>query len=110
MKSNSKKIVILIVLGIGFVFLPNIKLEFGDNQKFNVINPKESAGYLRSFIHVDGNWSATTSYDWCYGDGSWGNPYIIENVTIDSPTGSGIIIENSKNDYQLSYPIPKTGQ
>ncbi|GAH12473.1 unnamed protein product, partial [marine sediment metagenome] len=31
-----------------------------------------------------------------------GNPYIIENVTIDatsSLTGSGFLIENSKNDY-----------
>ena len=39
---------------------------------------------------------------WCSGDGSWGNPYIIENVTIDassSPTGSGIFINNSKNEY-----------
>ena len=40
MKSNSKKILILIVLGMGFVFLPNIKLDFGDGQKFNIIHPK----------------------------------------------------------------------
>ena len=42
MKSNSKKIVILIILAIGFVFLPNMMLDFGDGQKTNVINPKES--------------------------------------------------------------------
>ncbi|MFX0060102.1 MAG: NosD domain-containing protein, partial [Candidatus Heimdallarchaeota archaeon] len=57
-------------------------------------------------IHIDGsipgNWSATTSFDWCSGDGSWSNPYIIENVTINaasSPTRSGILIENSKDKY-----------
>ena len=50
----------------------------------------------------DGNWSTAAGYEWCSGDGSWGNPYVIENVTIDadnSPTGSGIFINNFKNDY-----------
>jgi len=65
-------------------------------------SPKSSGYWTPNFIHVDGNWSATTSYDWCSGDGSWNNPYIIENVTINafgSPTGCGILIENSINDY-----------
>jgi len=73
----------------------------------NLKKLKTSGGYFESFIHIDGsipdNWSDTTiTYDWCSGDGSWSNPYIIENVTIDatgSPTGSGIYIENSKNDH-----------
>ncbi|MFX1447171.1 MAG: nitrous oxide reductase family maturation protein NosD [Promethearchaeota archaeon] len=102
MKSDKNKIVILIVLILGFVFLPNIKLDFNLSQKPNDINPKQSASYFEKFICVDGNWSATTSYEWCYGDGSWSNPYIIENVSIDalnSLTGSGIYINNSKNDY-----------
>ena len=67
--------------------------------------PKMSSYWDLPFIHIDGNWSATAStYAWCSGDGSWGNPYTIENVTIDasgSPTGSGIIIENSKREYFL---------
>jgi hypothetical protein len=55
-----------------------------------------------TFIHINGNWSTAVGYEWCTGDGSWGNPYIIENITIDassSATGSGIYIQNSKNDY-----------
>ncbi|MFX0023953.1 MAG: NosD domain-containing protein [Candidatus Hermodarchaeota archaeon] len=39
---------------------------------------------------------------WCSGAGTWDDPYIIENVTIDastSPTECGIYINNSKNDY-----------
>jgi len=105
MKSNTKKIVILLVLGMGFVLLPNTMLDLGDNRKPNVINPKISGGYSESFIHIDGNipgnWSDTAStYDWCSGDGSWSNPYTIENVTVDcGGSGSGIFIDNSENDY-----------
>ena len=65
--------------------------------------PKQSAGYSESFIHVDGNWTDTANdNDWCYGQGTWQEPYVIENVPIDassSPTGSGIFINNSKNEF-----------
>jgi len=101
MKSKLKKITYL-VLSLLIALLLNNTLFFNNGAQTELSIPKQSAGYSKSFIHVDGNWSATTSYDWCYGDGSWGNPYIIENVTIDasgSPTGSGIFIDNSKNDY-----------
>ncbi|MFX1341012.1 MAG: nitrous oxide reductase family maturation protein NosD [Promethearchaeota archaeon] len=56
-----------------------------------------------TFIHItEANWSIAASYEWCRGDGSSSNPYIIENITIDassSPTGSGIYIQDSKNVY-----------
>jgi parallel beta-helix repeat protein len=43
------------------------------------------------------NWSKTAAEnDWCTGSGTWGDPYIIENVTIDSENTSDCIkIENS---------------
>jgi len=68
------------------------------------LNPLRISGYwTTNFIHIDGNWSHTVgNYSWVSGDGSWNYPYIIENVTIDastSPTGSGIYINNSKNEY-----------
>jgi len=110
MKSNSKKIIILIVLVIGFVFLPNNKSDLSDVQKLSVINPKESESFFETNIYIDAtatgvdahNWTWAVSQSWCDGDGSWTTPYIIENVTIDangSPTGSGILINNSKNEY-----------
>jgi parallel beta-helix repeat protein len=44
------------------------------------------------------NWSYTAShYDWCSGSGSWIDPYIIENVTIDGQ-GSGSCIEIKNSD------------
>ncbi len=52
-----------------------------------------------TFIHVKNNW---TDFPIIIGDGSWSNPYTIENLTIDattSPTGSGILIEDSKDVY-----------
>ena len=43
------------------------------------------------------NWSYTNStYDWCNGSGTWADPYVIENVTIDAGgSGSCITISNS---------------
>ncbi|MFX1313945.1 MAG: nitrous oxide reductase family maturation protein NosD [Promethearchaeota archaeon] len=76
-------------------------IEIRDEPKLK--NLKKSGGYSESFIHVDGsisgNWTGTTDYPWCYIDNG---VYILENVTINastSPMGSGIFINNSKNEY-----------
>ena len=117
MRNKSKSKIIIFVLGILFSFstISNYNL-IGDHNKneetiehrdeTNFTRLKESGGYNEPFIHIDGsipgNWSATEGEQWCSGDGSWGNPYVIENVTIDassSPTGNGIFINNSKTDY-----------
>ena len=69
----------------------------------NIKSPKRSRYWDNfTFIHIDNNWSLYEGFEWVRGNGSWGNPYIIENITMDassSPIGSGIFIENSKNDY-----------
>lgn len=65
------------------------------------IEPKSSAGYIETFIHIDAidpnNWSNTAAANpWCY---EQGGVYYIENVSIDAfnnPTGSGILINNSR--------------
>ncbi|NHK30596.1 MAG: hypothetical protein FK730_04550 [Asgard group archaeon] len=50
-------------------------------------------------IYITGsNWSQAISLGWCTGEGTINVPYVIENFIIDasnSPTGSGILIENS---------------
>ncbi|KKM03764.1 hypothetical protein LCGC14_1771160 [marine sediment metagenome] len=51
-----------------------------------------------TYIHVKNNWS--NFGPWLKGEGSWSNPYRIENMTIDAtgtPTGAGILIEDSQN-------------
>jgi parallel beta-helix repeat protein len=75
------------------------------NEKSDILS--EERGMLKAsgfwdlpYIHVDNNWSQTASiYNWCSGSGSWSDPYIIENVTIDDfISRPAIEIENS-NDY-----------
>jgi len=111
MKKKSK--IIVFIIGMVFALSISFNLNFNINTQKNAINfehqdiidlksPKSSGVYSEHFIYIDGNWSVTTTYDWCYGKGTWEEPYIIENVNIDagsSPTGSGIFINNSKNDY-----------
>ena len=109
MKSNSKKLTILII-GLLIAFSLNNTLIDKKGTLTELNFPKQSAGYTESFIYVDGtatgvgahNWTWAKSQPWCYGDGSWSTPYIIENVTINassSPTGSGIYINNSLDVY-----------
>lgn len=60
-------------------------------------------------IYIDGqakgigahNWTWARMQEWCRsGDGSYSNPYVIENLTIDCEQQySGIVINNSKNVY-----------
>ena len=110
MKLNLK---IKIIILLGFLFYLsgimvnnneqlNNKSEIEIIENTNLESLKLSAVYSEPFIHIDGNWTTAASYEWCSGDGSWKNPYTIENVTTDasgSPTGIGIFIDNSQNDY-----------
>ncbi len=112
MRKENRVKLIIITIGIIFAISTNSKSIFiaplNNNEnletrdKFSSKRPKNSGFWTLNSIHVDNNWSATAVLDWCSGDGSWSNPYVIENVTIDassSPTGSGIYINNSKSDY-----------
>ncbi|MEJ2293767.1 MAG: right-handed parallel beta-helix repeat-containing protein [Candidatus Lokiarchaeota archaeon] len=46
-------------------------------------------------VHIYNNWSETAlTYEWCSGSGTWSDPFIIENITIDSQYfGNAISIE-----------------
>ncbi len=101
MKFKTKKIGILLIIGLILPVFLAYSFNSLNNVEINETNPKISAGYIESFIHIDGsipgNWSATEGEPWC---NLVNGVYIIENVTIDangSPTGSGILINNSKN-------------
>ncbi len=108
-KSRIKVLFCLSFLLIPFLIFSIISQTYTNQEEpdYNgdgVKRPKKS-GYWDendvSFIHIDNNWSdAASNLDWVQGgDGSWGSPYVIENITIDAGgSGSGILIENS-NDY-----------
>jgi len=98
------------------LFLPtlnniyNVKKE-NNRDSVNNFLELESAGYwyfTGEAIVIDdsdpgSNWSYTvTNNDWCSGSGTWSDPYIIENVTVDYygiSLGNSIYIRNSKNSY-----------
>ncbi len=104
MMSKRYKLVILIILGFLVPLSISKNMNLIDNHKSIKIDPKSSGGYNLSFIHIDDsnpkNWSWTAgNYSWCYFKNGI---YFIENVTIDasdSPTGNGILINNSVNEY-----------
>lgn len=75
-----------------------------EKNDFDKVRMPKSSDYWKdfTFIHIDGNWTVANETDWCNGDGSYTKPFVIENITIDassSPTGCGILINNSKNYY-----------
>jgi parallel beta-helix repeat protein len=91
-------------------------MNFGDHKDFlNDLKNLKTSGYWSNFtyIHItDLNWSTAAGYEWCTGDGSYGNPYVIENMTIDAssaPISSGIYIENSTNVYFMISNCTITG-
>lgn len=113
MKTNlNRKLILILYLGM-ILILPFFSIvNFNSNYLINETNKENSldkdlktAGYwnLTGFpIFIDDadpnyNWSKTAkNNDWCSGSGTWGDPYIIENVTIDGEmVGSCITIQNS---------------
>ena len=100
MKSKTK-VSILFALAIIFLFFSIFNSSFSKNiiakNNYLEFNEKDQvqikqAGFwnlTESKISIDDNvqsknWSYTAShYDWCSGSGSWTDPYVIENVTID---------------------------
>ena len=63
--------------------------------------------YLNHTIEINGNseWNTTAfTYDWCSGSGTWNDPYIIENVTINGKNTIdwGIYIQNSDVYFKIN--------
>ena len=88
MKTKTKKLFILLVIGLVFPLILNYNFDISNNYKPNVDNPKTSAPY--NGIVVDdtlatsgiswGNWTWARTQPWCVeGNGTQDNPYIIED-------------------------------
>jgi len=99
MKNINKKALIFIgtlsILFIGLSILSSNIYNFPDNnRKYKIVNEIRTSNDSSAVIHIDANWS-DTSYD---GDGSYSNPYKIEDEIIDA-TGFniGILIANSSD-------------
>jgi len=108
MKSSVKSnIIILITLIIFFALLPifttNLSLitsscgkssEYSDDISLD--NDSLKLAKISGKIHIDNNWSATEAAGICTGNGTYSDPYVIEDLVIDGGgSGSCIEIENS---------------
>ena len=101
MKSNTKlKITILITLGILFALAPMIIrnpgfiIDDNDATNFDKENLKISATSAK--IHINNNWTDARNAGICTGNGTYSEPYVIEDLVIDAEeSGSCIFIENS---------------
>jgi parallel beta-helix repeat protein len=104
-------LLMLFIFGLGSVLLTTIGFNYFRNEDTSsskditalINNPTISGTYTPDFIHIEGNWSDTKStYDWCSGSGTLGDPYVIRNCYIEaesSPTTYGIYIKDSINQY-----------
>ena len=103
-KQNSG-IFILGLIILGGLFSSPFATQFLNNDfQHNDENLKDglrSAGYWElNYIHISNNWSQTAAlYDWCSGDGSWSNPYLIQNVTIDGNETRHCLLINGGSQY-----------
>jgi len=113
MNSTPKtRIIILITLGILFVLLPMITInlsfirgnnnkssDYGDDSNLNDIsldNEYLKLSAVSEKIHIDNNWTAAKAAGICTGNGTYSEPYIIEDLVIDGgSSGSCILIEDS---------------
>ena len=104
--------VLFFALPLSYASFSDITYNYNVEQQEFIAEPNlKSAGFWNltgTPIFIDNsdsnnNWSKIASEnDWCSGDGTLENPYLIENVTINaanSSTGCGIYIVNSQTEY-----------
>ncbi len=109
--------IVILIFAFGSIILntqkePDEKNISNDNAKGQSIKeidsepPIDSGDWVMSNITIDDNggtigaltWAEALAEPagWCTGSGNWGEPYVIENVTIDAGgSGSGIFIRDS---------------
>ncbi len=97
--------VILALVSFSILMHDNNALTIGGNQNKSNTNQLKNSGYwVLSGISINGsasgvgahNWTWAENQPWCSGSGTFHDPYVIENVTIDGAwTGSCIDISNS---------------
>jgi len=108
MKSSANsKIIILTTLGILFALSPiittNLSFITGNSIKsseysddISLDNDSLKLAKISGKIHIDNNWSAAEAAGICTGNGTYSEPYVIEDLVIDGGgSGSCIEVENS---------------
>jgi len=107
MKTKSKANLVLMILGIflalSHIFANNLIFYVEEHNKsmlcYDIIISEKlnlKPAKVWGIIHIDNNWSATKDAGICIGNGTYDNPYVIEDLVIDGGGGGSCIkIENS---------------
>jgi len=106
-QKKRKKIILIFLVLIFFLFFSTVNIVnihlYSDNDNKKHIRVAASRNLAVTPIEIDDtditkNWSYTAlTYDWCYGSGTWNDPFIIENVFINAFNMSNCIyIKNSE--------------
>ena len=113
MKSNIKLkiIIILITLGILFALVPKITINpsliVGNKNVINLDNENLKISAVSGKIHIDDNspsinWTVAKKDGICTGNGTYSDPYVIEDLEIDGEgSGSCIWIDNSEVYFRI---------
>lgn len=107
MQTKRFQIIILIsLIGISVIPFTSLTIKSKDTLIYaeNDIKDLEKSDFwnLTTNIYIDDsnpafNWSTTNStYDWCNGSGTWTDPYVIENVTVNGKGSTCIRVLNSE--------------
>ncbi|MFX1478869.1 MAG: NosD domain-containing protein [Promethearchaeota archaeon] len=103
MKSN--RIIVLIILGFFFAFSSIISINLSlNNSEFCSDNGNLKISAVSGKIHIDGNsgWATFRAAGNCTGEGTYSEPYVIEDLVIDGGgSGSCIKIENSNVYFKI---------
>lgn len=91
---------VFLSLSYNFTF---ITVNFNNKMLFQKKFSLKSSGYwVLSNIFIDNTgggdytWAEATTEDWCSGNGTWSDPFVIENVTINANNiGSALLIRDS---------------
>ena len=89
----------IFISGSGFIYVTTPLINSGKSIKDIVPKSSGSWNLVGTPININANWAAiNASNEWCNGAGTIGDPYIIENVTINAigaPDSTGIQIKNT---------------
>ena len=90
-------------MSFGMFFVVLQSTPNNDKNKFNNIDINNlKTSEISAKIHIDNNWTAAKSAGICTGNGTFSQPYLIENLVIDGgSTGSCIWIENTDAYFEI---------
>ncbi len=99
---SKKKIILIFSVMIFSILCYDIPILSNNYNKKIFINLRSSGSWVLSSIVIDNTgggdytWIEAAAEDWCSGSGTWSDPFIIENITINANnTGSALLIRNS---------------